>query len=69
MRTLKYFLTDAAKHKARVHQLDFIGAFLQANVKDRVFVKLDMRYAAYFPEYSEYFGRALKFVRIHVWYD
>ena len=29
MRTLKYFLTDAAKHKARVHQLDFIGSFLQ----------------------------------------
>ena len=24
MRTLKYFLTDATKHKARVHQLDFI---------------------------------------------
>ena len=52
MRTLKYFLPDAAKHKARVLQVDFIGAFLQANVKDRVFVKLDMRYAAYFPEYS-----------------
>ena len=28
MRTLKYFLVDAAKHKARVHQLYFIGAFL-----------------------------------------
>ena len=49
MRTLKYFLADAAKHKARVHQLDFIGVFLQANVKNRVFVKLDMRYASYFP--------------------
>ena len=49
MRNLKYFLADSAKHKARVHQLDFIGAFLQANVKNRVFVKLDMRYAAYFP--------------------
>ena len=34
MRTLKYFLSDAAKHKARVHQLDFIGVFLQAKVKD-----------------------------------
>ena len=32
MRTLKYFLVDAPKHKARVHQLDFIGAFLQAKV-------------------------------------
>ena len=48
MRILKYFLADKAKHKAIVHQLDFIGAFLQANVKNRVFVKLDMRYAAYF---------------------
>ena len=60
MRTLKYFLADAAKHKEIVHQLDFIGAFLKAKVKNRVFVKLDMRYADYFPEYAEYFGRALK---------
>ena len=63
MRTLKYFLSDPAKHKARVHQLYFIGAFLQAKVKNRVFVKLDMRYAAYFPEYSQYFGRALKLLK------
>ena len=63
MRTLKNFLVDAAKHKARVHQLDFIGSFLPAKVKNRVFVKLDMRYAAYFPEYSQYFGRALKLLK------
>ena len=37
MRTLKYFLADTAKRKARVHQLDFIGAFLQAKVKNRIF--------------------------------
>ena len=49
MRTLKYFLEDAAKHKARVHQLDFIGAFLQAKVKNIVFFKLDIRYTDYFP--------------------
>ena len=49
MRNLKYFLSDAAKHKARVHQLNFIGAFLQAKVKNRVFVKLEMRYEEYFP--------------------
>ena len=59
MSILKYLLEDAAKHKARVHQLDIIGAFLQAKVKNRVFVKLDSRYADYFPEYSNYFGRAL----------
>ena len=44
MTTLKYFLADATKHKARFHQLYFIGAFLQAKVKNRVFVKLDSRY-------------------------
>ena len=50
MRTLKYLLADATKHKARVHQLDFIGAFLQAKVKNRLFVKLDSRYTYYLPE-------------------
>ena len=48
MRTLKYFLAYATKHKAIVHQLYFIGAFLKAKVKNRVFVKLDMRYTDYF---------------------
>ena len=60
MRTFKCFLTDAAKHKARVHQLDFIGAFFQAKVKNSVFVKLDLRYTHYFPEYAKYFERALR---------
>ena len=59
MRTLKYFLADSDKHKARVYQLDFIGSFLQAKLKNRVFLKLDSRYADYFPEYSNYFGSAL----------
>ena len=36
MRTLKYVLADVAKHKAIVHKLDFIGAFFQAKVKNRV---------------------------------
>ena len=55
MRTLKYLLAYAVKHKAIVHQLNFIGALLWAEVKNRVFVKLDSRYADYFPEYSNYF--------------
>ena len=49
MRTLKYFLADAAKHKARVNQLYFIGELLQAKVNNIVFVKLDIRYTYYFP--------------------
>ena len=63
MITLKHFLAVIEKHRGRVHQLDFIGAFLQAKVKNRVFVTLNIRYAAYFPEYSQYFGRALKLLK------
>ena len=63
MRTLNYLLADASKHKARVHHLDFIGALQQAKVKNRVFFKLDMRYADYFPKYSQYFGRSLKLLK------
>ena len=53
MRTLKCFLAEASKHKAIVHQLDFIGAFLQDKVKNRVFIKLDIRYTDYFTEYAQ----------------
>ena len=49
MRNLKYFWEDETKHKARVHQLYFIGVFLQAKVKNRVFVNLDSRYTYHFP--------------------
>ena len=59
IRTLNYFFADADKQKARVSQLDFIVKFLQEKVKNKVFVKLDSRYAGYFPSYSNYFGRAL----------
>ena len=60
MRTLKCFLADAIKDKARDNQLYFIGAFLQSKVKNRVIVKLDIRYTDCFPEYAKYFGRALR---------
>ena len=59
MRNLKYILADASKNRARVHQLDFIGAFLQEKVKNRLFVKLDIRYTDYYPEYLQYFGITL----------
>ena len=57
MMMLKYLLADAAKHKARVYRLDFIGELFQEKFKNRVFVKLKIRYGDYFPEYSYYFGR------------
>ena len=62
-RTLKYFLADAEKYKARVRHIYFIGAFLKSKVNNRVFVKLDMRYADYFTEYAQYFGIALKVLK------
>ena len=51
-RNFKYFLVDSVKPKARVHQLDFIVKLLLAKVKNRVFMKLDSKYAYYFPEDS-----------------
>ena len=45
MSNLIYFFADTAKHRARIHQLDFIGEFLQAKGKNREFVKSDSRYA------------------------
>ena len=40
--------------------MDFIGAFLQANVKHRVVMKLESRYGEYSPEYANYFGTTLR---------
>ena len=56
---MKSFLAYEMKHRSRVHQLDFIGELLVVKVKNRIFLKLDSRYADYFPEYSNYFGGAL----------
>ena len=39
MSTCEYFLADEVNHKGRVYHLDFIGAFLQAKVKNVVFLK------------------------------
>ena len=63
MRTLQYFLVDTVKQKAIVNQLYFIGALLQAKVKNRIFLKLRSRYADNFPEYSFCFVRALRLLK------
>ena len=44
MRVLKYFLEDTSNHNERIHQLYFIGSFIQANLKHIFFVKLDSIY-------------------------
>ena len=35
MKNMKYFLADSAKYKGIVHELYFVGAFLQHNIKHR----------------------------------
>ena len=41
----------------------YIGSFLQGKAKNRIFVKLDIIYTYYFPEYANYFGRALRLLK------
>ena len=36
-KTVKCFLVDAAHHKRKVKQLNFIGAFLQALARGRIY--------------------------------
>ena len=60
MTSMKYLLAYSIKHKEILHQLDFIGSFLQSNTKHRVVVKFDSIYGEYFPEYANYFGRPLR---------
>ena len=59
MSNLKYSLSYAANHKSRVHQLDFIGSFIQANIKHRV-LKLDSRHGKYFLWHDNYSGTPLR---------
>ena len=49
MRNLKQLFAETVNHKERVHKLDFIASLSQLKVKNRVFMKLDSRYADYFP--------------------
>ena len=60
---LKIFLADAAHLQVRVHQLDFVGAFLQAKVCSQIFVKLPAMYGSIFPEYQQYSGMPLRLLK------
>ena len=68
-RSLKMFLADAARNRCRVHQLDFVGAFLQANVRGRIFVTLPKVYGDIWPEFKDYCGRTSEISEEYVWND
>jgi hypothetical protein len=53
-------LAHAAKLKVRVHQLDFVGAFLQAKMQTRMFVIIPQIYGILFPEFAEYCGKPVR---------
>jgi hypothetical protein len=61
-RSLKMFLAHASRMKARVKQLDFVGAFLQAKMRTRMFVTIPKIYGILFPEYSGYCGTPVRLV-------
>jgi hypothetical protein len=61
-RSLKMFLADTARNKFRVYELDFIGVFLQANVRGRIFISLPKVYGDIWPEFKDYCGRPLRLV-------
>ena len=58
-RTFKAFVTHAVQHVRPIQQLDFIGAFCQAQMKYKLFLQLPKEFAEYVPEYKEYFERPI----------
>ena len=62
-KTLRMFLASASKCNFKVKQLDYIGAFLQAPVRSKIFVPLPAEYLEIYPEYAQYFGRPLKLLK------
>jgi len=61
-RSLKMFLPLASRIKARVKQLDFVGAFLQAKMRTRMFVTIPQIYGILFAEYRDYCGVPVRLV-------
>ena len=62
-RTFKMFVAEAVKRCRPINQLDFIGAFCQGLVKERLFLQLPQEYAYLLPEYKEYFETPQLLVR------
>lgn len=55
-RAVKLFLAVMTNAHRTIKEADFIGAYLQANVVGRHFVRLPGEYQEFFPEFKEYFG-------------
>ena len=60
VRTVRIFCNFPTKVKKRVKQLDFVGAYLQAQARGRLFVKLSQEYVKHFLEIQKKFNRPLR---------
>jgi hypothetical protein len=58
-RTFKVFVSQAAKYKRVIKQLDFVGAFCQGKMQRRLFLQLPKEYMDVLPEYKELFADLL----------
>ena len=54
-KTTKLFLCRAAQKGKIILQIDYIGSFLQAKARQRLFVNLPPEFKVYFPEFAQYF--------------
>jgi hypothetical protein len=54
MRVSNLLMADAARQKSRIVQLDVSGAFLQARMRNRIFLTLPKVYGEIFPEFKDY---------------
>ena len=52
-RLLRCFIADAISHKAIIYQLDFIQAFIQSEMKKRMFAILDKEYEQFCPNQKD----------------
>jgi hypothetical protein len=55
-------LSEASWLKVHVRQLDFIGVFLQAKMRTRMFITIPKIYGTLFPEYDRYCGRPVRLI-------
>ena len=56
-RGVKLLLSTICASHRTLKSADFIGAYLQAKVIGRHFIRLPLEYAYYFPEYAKYFEK------------
>ena len=60
-RTVRTFIAHETKCRRTPKQLNFVGAYLQARMRSRIYVTLQKEYLPYFPEISKYFNKPLLF--------